>query len=146
MCSPSSPPPYPGALEQESVQYITSEPEVTSLELSSKDRFLILVTDGVWEQVSKEQAIRCISAAMPPTPVASSVAPASSGSPISRSHRGKAMITSGALVDYVLARLAQGHGMAVSTLKALPRGPLRRVLHDDICATVVHFTPPVAPA
>ncbi|CAM9461332.1 unnamed protein product, partial [Hapterophycus canaliculatus] len=130
---------------KEGVPYITAEPVVTTVELTSKDRFLVLATDGVWEQISNEEAVHCVSRAL---------RSASGGGPTSRRQRsathrnassggatgGAGAVTSDALVDFVLARSAQSHGMSVSALRALPRGSSRRMLHDDVCATVVHFT------
>lgn len=156
---------------------------MTALELTSNDRFLILATDGVWEQVSNEEAVRCVTAAV--RSLGSSggdgrggdgggggaegagATPSSSSPAMSRRQRGttgrapaeggrggavgggtaggatssSSAATSDALVDYVLARSAQGHGMSVSSLRALPRGPPRRMLHDDVCVAVVHLTP-----
>lgn len=144
---------------------------MTAFELTSSDRFLVLATDGVWEQVSNEEAVRCVSAALGSAGAGGTGAPPSDSSPTmsrrQRSTPGRAAAeggwsgatvggtmggvaaagaaafaaTSDALVDYVLARSAQGHGMSVSSLRALPRGPPRRMLHDDVCVTVVHLTP-----
>lgn len=128
---------------QEGVPYITAEPAVTVVELTSKDRFLVLATDGVWEQVSNEEAVRCVSIAL------GSVGGRRQRSTANRtgSGGGAGSYTSDALVDLVLARSAQSHGMSVPALRALPRGSSRRQLHDDVCATVVHFTPaPPQPA
>ncbi|CAN0386668.1 unnamed protein product [Pylaiella littoralis] len=130
---------------KEGVPYITAEPAVRAIELTSKDRFLVLATDGVWEQVSNEEAVRCVSGAL--------------GSASGRRQRSTAGRTAGggiggtgsyssdALVDLVLARSAQSHGMSVPALRALPRGSSRRMLHDDVCVTVIHLTPaPPQPA
>lgn len=138
---------------QEGVPYITSEPAVTALDLTSADHFLVLATDGVWEQLSNEDAVRCVSSALKPLgEVGASVGGGKTGtSPgtMRRQQRNAAGgggsgsgggATSDALVNSVLARSAQGHGMSVPALRALPRGPRRRMLHDDVCATVVHFT------
>lgn len=137
--------------KQEGVPYITAEPVVSSFELTSADRFLILATDGVWEQVSNLEAVRCVSAALDPgangggSGGAAGAARGASTSPsmgrrLQRSTVAGGGATSDALVSYVLARSAQGHGMSVPALRSLPRGPSRRMLHDDVCATVVHLT------
>lgn len=132
-------------LPQEGVPYITAEPAVTAVELTSKDRFLVLATDGVWEQVSNEEAVRCVSAALG---VAGGRRQRSTANRTGAGGGGGAgSSTSDALVDLVLARSAQSHGMSVPALRALPRGQSRRQLHDDVCVTVVHFTPaPPQPA
>ncbi|CAM9229315.1 unnamed protein product [Ectocarpus fasciculatus] len=130
---------------KEGVPYITAEPEVTVVELTSKDRFLVLASDGVWEQVSNEEAVQCVSGALASASGASGRRQRSSASRTagggSGGSGGAVPFTSDALVDFVLARSAQSHGMSVPALRALPRGSSRRMLHDDVCATVVHFTP-----
>lgn len=142
------------SLAQEGVPYITAEPAITTVELTSADRFLVLATDGVWEQVANDEAVQCVSAALDPANADNN---GSSPTTTSRRQRSTAMrtaagggraasATSDALVNYVLARSAQGHGKSVPALRALPRGPARRMLHDDVCATVVHFTPAAATA
>ncbi|CAM9687769.1 unnamed protein product, partial [Sphacelaria rigidula] len=118
------------------VPYITSEPAVTALDLTSADHFLVLATDGVWEQLSNEDAVQCVSSALNPLVGVGASRNAAGGS---RAGSGGGA-TSDALVNSVLARSAQGHGMSVPALRALPRGPRRRMLHDDVCATVVHLT------
>ncbi|CAN0489886.1 unnamed protein product, partial [Ectocarpus sp. 12 AP-2014] len=130
---------------KEGVPYITAEPEVTVVELTSKDRFLVLASDGVWEQVSNEEAVQCVSGALASASGATgrrqrSAACRTAGGGGGGSG-GAVPFTSDALVDFVLARSAQSHGMSVPALRALPRGSSRRMLHDDVCATVVHFTP-----
>lgn len=135
---------------QEGVPYITAEPAVTTVELTPNDRFLVLATDGVWEQVSNEEAVRCVSGALggsgsgrrPRSTASRAAVGGGGGSGGGGGRAGSSSYTSDALVDLVLARSAQSHGMSVPALRALPRGSSRRVLHDDVCATVVHFSPP----
>lgn len=131
---------------------------MTAVELTSKDRFLVLATDGVWEQLSNEEAVRCVSGALGSfsgrrqRSTLSRTATAGGGRGGGRGGGGGgggagSSYTTDALVDLVLARSAQGHGMSVPALRALPLGASRRQLHDDVCATVVHFTPaPPQPA
>lgn len=38
--------------------YITSEPEISSIQISSQDQYLILSTDGLLKTFSKEQVTR----------------------------------------------------------------------------------------
>lgn len=150
-CPPSAPTPVSvfvsvGTL-QEGVPYITAEPVVTTVELTSKDRFLVLATDGVWEQASNEEAVHCVSRALRSASVGGYTnrrqrsTPNRNASGGGGATGGAGAVTSDALVDFVLARSAQSHGMSVPALRALPRGSSRRMLHDDVCATVVHFTP-----
>ncbi|CAB1120089.1 unnamed protein product [Ectocarpus sp. CCAP 1310/34] len=126
---------------KEGVPYITAEPEVTVVELTSKDRFLVLASDGVWEQVSNEEAVQCVSGALASASGATGRRQRSAASRTAGGSGGAVPFSSDALVDFVLARSAQSHGMSVPALRALPRGSSRRMLHDDVCATVVHFTP-----
>lgn len=43
------------------------------------------------------------------------------------------------LVEKVLSKAAAASGISVRTLKRLPKGNQRRMIHDDICVTVIHF-------
>lgn len=135
---------------QEGVPYITSDPVVTVVDLTSEDRFLILATDGVWEQLSNQEAVQCVEASL--SGAARSGSENRGANPTSptrpRRQRGAGAgeggaFTSDALVDHVLSRSAHGHKMTLAALKALPRGASRRMLHDDICATVINFGPRV---
>ena len=40
--------------------YITSKPEITTYEITNKDKFLILACDGLWDVVSNSEAIRFV--------------------------------------------------------------------------------------
>jgi serine/threonine protein phosphatase PrpC len=41
-----------------SADLIISEPEILSIELNSMDEFLVVATDGVWDVLTPEQAIK----------------------------------------------------------------------------------------
>lgn len=130
---------------------------MTAIELTADDKFIVLATDGVWEQISNEEAVHCVSMALEPLTGTGLAGGSSFGrSPaMSRRHRSSATRTSravgreapagtsDALVNFVLSRSAEAHGMSVLALRALPRGHSRRMLHDDVCATVVHLEPPL---
>ena len=45
-------------LKMFSADLIISEPEILSIELNSLDEFLVIATDGVWDFLTPEQAIR----------------------------------------------------------------------------------------
>lgn len=45
---------------------VISEPQVTQRIISNKDRFVVLATDGVWDVISNEEAIRIVSASKDP--------------------------------------------------------------------------------
>lgn len=101
------------------VPYITAEPEVMSLELTAADRFLVLASDGVWEQASDGEVVSWV---------------AGSGG------------TSASIIDQVLVKASASHNMPLSALRRLPLGQQRRSIHDDICATVIPLEPIYAAA
>jgi Protein phosphatase 2C len=98
------------------VPYITAAPEVCSRGLTAADRYLILATDGVWEQATSVEVAQWVGR---------------SG-------------TSEVIIREVLKRAALAHDLTVAALEALPLGTSRRSLHDDVCATVVQLAPLLA--
>ena len=40
---------------------VTAVPEVEKVELSAEDKFLIVASDGVWEYITDEEAVRLVS-------------------------------------------------------------------------------------
>jgi trimeric autotransporter adhesin len=101
---------------KEHVPYITAAPEVCSRGLTAADRYLILATDGVWEQATSVEVAQWVGR---------------SG-------------TSEVIIREVLKRAALAHDLTVAALEALPLGTSRRSLHDDVCATVVQLAPLLA--
>ncbi|CAM9906327.1 unnamed protein product, partial [Choristocarpus tenellus] len=145
---------------KERVPYITAEPEVNCFNLNAADEFLVLATDGVWEQATNEEVVHWVAGALNALSVEGgkteeSAAPITEsglevGSPRTRSSKKSAQraatsATSDAVVNQILMRSAKAHGMSLPTLKQLPLGSSRRVLHDDICATVIRLPAPPPP-
>ena len=105
------PPPY-------TPPYVSPVPEVTQVRLQPEDCFLVLATDGLWDEMSDQEAVSVVSQCI---------------------KAGKRHEAAGALVEESLARAAAASGMAVAELKALPPGNRRRGRHDDTTAVVIFF-------
>lgn len=95
---------------------------------NSRDRFLVLATDGLWERVTNEEAVAAVERCHH-----------CSSAQSKQQQQQAAASASEALVEEALTRVAALHGMAPRTLKRLPRGGQRRQMHDDVCVTVVRF-------
>ena len=96
--------------------YVISEPEVTRVRLQQQDAFVVMATDGLWDEMSDQEAVSVVSRCA------------------AEGRRGDA---AGALVEEALRRAAFSAGISVSELKALPAGNRRRSIHDDTTAVVV---------
>lgn len=46
--------------DQQAPQVVTSEPEVSITKLTNEDMFLLLASDGVWDRMSNEDAVRYV--------------------------------------------------------------------------------------
>ncbi len=108
------PPPY-------TPPYITAEPEVARHVLDSRDQFLLMASDGLWDYVSNDEALE----------VASGVLRRGLGSNAACK----------ALVERVLTKAAKHHNISVDGLRKLPAGPQRRKKHDDITVLCIEFVP-----
>jgi len=96
--------------------YVLSEPEVTRVRLQQEDAFVVMATDGLWDEMSDQEAVSVVSRCA------------------AEGRRGDA---AAALVDEALRRAAASAGMSVAELKQLPAGNRRRSIHDDTTAVVV---------
>jgi len=96
--------------------YVISRPEVTRVRLQPGDVFVVMATDGLWDEMGDAEAVaivaKCVS-------------------------EGRRQDAAAALVDEALRRAAEAAGMSVAELKALPPGGRRRNMHDDTTALVV---------
>mmetsp|Transcript_87095 Transcript_87095/g.247140 ORF Transcript_87095/g.247140 Transcript_87095/m.247140 type:complete len:112 (-) Transcript_87095:154-489(-) len=100
--------------------YIQVSPEVTIVERTEKDQFVVVGSDGLWDFMSNEEAIAFVSERL------------------SKTAKGKKVQeVADALLEEVLARAADDYGMTVHALKKLPPGRRRRTKHDDITVMVV---------
>ncbi|KAF4674726.1 hypothetical protein FOL47_008776 [Perkinsus chesapeaki] len=98
-----------------SFPYITSEPEVMVYPRHEDDKFIVLGSDGLWDNVTDEEAVGFIRRLLLPDDsnwTANSVAEA--------------------LTSEVLNRAAKKSAKTLAELQALPQGNQRRRLHDDI--------------
>ncbi|CAM9914357.1 unnamed protein product [Scytosiphon promiscuus] len=104
------PPPY-------TPPYITAEPEISVHEINTtQDDFVVLASDGLWDHVSNIEAVEIVRKAA-----------YDDGVPESAGDR---------LVQRVLERAAENHGISVEELQEVPEGNRRRSMHDDITCVV----------
>ncbi|KAK3014988.1 hypothetical protein RJ639_007241 [Escallonia herrerae] len=90
---------------------LSSEPSISVHELQPHDQFLILASDGLWEHLSNQDAVKIVQ---------------------NRPHSGSAR----RLVKAALQEAAKKREMRYSDLKKIDRG-VRRHFHDDITVIVV---------
>jgi pyruvate dehydrogenase phosphatase len=106
------PPPY-------TPPYITATPEVQVFEGVLDDptaEFVIVATDGVWDLLTNEEAVRFVAQAIA---------------------EGDTMHVSQHLIAHALDTRAKDLGLTVEELRALPPGKARRSKHDDMTALVI---------
>lgn len=106
--------------------YISATPTITEVKLAGSrseedgkehDEFLILATDGLWDELSSDEAVQFVA-----------------------NDQGPPDSCAGRLVTHALAVAAQSQRMTLSSLQQVPPGPRgRRRLHDDITAVVLWF-------
>ena len=102
-----------------SFPYLTVEPEISIFKRNIDDKFLVLATDGLWDELNDEEVIVIVTKALkdgadPP---------------------GIANI----LIEGALKKAALSSGIRLEEMKRLPQGSSRRSLHDDISVVVVIF-------
>lgn len=90
---------------------LSSDPEISVHELEPHDQFLIFASDGLWEQLSNQEAVDIVQ---------------------NNPHKGSAR----RLVKSALQRAARKREMRYSDIKDVERG-VRRHFHDDITVIVV---------
>lgn len=107
------PPPY-------TPPYITAKPEVQHHSIDrARDEFLIIGSDGLWDYLSNEEAVRIVSAAA-----------------FEKNDRDAACDD---LVRTVLERAAVASNMDYDGIKALMPGRTRRSRHDDVTCLVIYL-------
>ena len=102
---------------KKSFPYIDADPDVTITRRTAADKFLIVGTDGLWDQFTSREAAGIVEAA-----ISAGLTP------------DQAAIE---LVEAALMRAATNHKMELAAMKALPPGSSRRNLHDDISVCIV---------
>ena len=93
--------------------YITHIPDIVVSDISPHDKFLILASDGLWDEMSEQQAADLVGGLEDPAKAAS------------------------VLLETALSIAAKNARLTVEDLKALKQG--RRHLHDDISIAVVRL-------
>ena len=96
--------------------YVNPVPEISHFDIESNDKFIILATDGVWDFLSDDEAVKIVEAC--------------------GTNRAQA---AEALVNATLERASIECGMTKSELMALPAGRKRRSRHDDTTAIVIYL-------
>ena len=104
--------------------YITHEPDIQVFNLSKKDKWLVLATDGMWDEISRKQ-----SAKIADEIDFSKAAEGESG--------GKLLLEK--LIDETLESCCKTHGVTRSFLDACPPGPRKRAIVDDISIIVLNL-------
>ena len=111
------PPPY-------TPPYVNSVPEVTTVRLqrgggdACTDRFVILATDGLWDELTDQEAVSIVGQCV------------QAGAPQEAADQ---------LVAAALAHAAADCRMTLDELRALPPGDQRRGRHDDTTAVVLYL-------
>lgn len=99
--------------------YVSHEPEVHHITLAPEDKFVILATDGLWDELSHTDAVRivfrCKAAGLTEEDAAK------------------------ALVERALQNAAADSKMSYQELLQLPQGSRRRGRHDDTTAIVMYL-------
>ncbi|XP_066932300.1 pyruvate dehydrogenase [acetyl-transferring]-phosphatase 2, mitochondrial-like [Clytia hemisphaerica] len=99
--------------------YLTAQPDITSRELNAKDGFLILATDGLWDTVSNEMAVKIV------------------GDYLDDVENGKKP-SENATTRLIKYALGGGSDYRLSEMMQIPDNQ-KRNFHDDITVTVVFF-------
>ncbi len=105
---------YQSPLKNFSGNYITAIPEVTSFDLTPKHRWVVMASDGLWDQLGRQE-----------------VAEVFRKNPVSS--------VPGVLIRKSLEKAAEDHKMTVQEIKAKPQGKKRKI-HDDITIVVLDLS------
>jgi pyruvate dehydrogenase phosphatase len=92
--------------------YVSHSPDIQTREIRAGDKFLILASDGLWDEMTEQEA-------------AETIAEASSAQEAAEK-----------LLDKALNHAAESNNMTRNALNLLPLGK-RRSYHDDITVVVV---------
>lgn len=96
--------------------YITATPETKAVPRDSRDAFIVLACDGVWDAMTSEEVVSFIGG-----------------------DKGDRVGVASRLADEVLRREAEACGMSKRELMSLPPGRARRSRHDDITIIVAYY-------
>lgn len=99
--------------------YLTAQPEVSHKVLAEDDRFLILASDGLWETVSNEMAVKIV------------------GEHLDALAKGETQ-TENAATKLIRFALGGGSNYRLADTIRIPADQ-KRNFHDDITVTIVYF-------
>ncbi len=100
--------------------YLTADPVVSHRKITKEDGFLIVASDGLWEKMSSDHAVKLIGRYLDTS-----------------THQGNGNQENGAtrLIRYALGGGSDAH---LANMLSLPNN-FKRHFHDDITVTVVYF-------
>eukprot|EP00112_Aurelia_sp_Birch-Aquarium-sp1_P022470 Seg634.4 transcript_id=Seg634.4/GoldUCD/mRNA.D3Y31 product="Pyruvate dehydrogenase" protein_id=Seg634.4/GoldUCD/D3Y31 len=101
--------------------YLTAEPVVSHRKLTNEDRFVIIASDGLWERISSDNAVRLIGSHLDKVGSESNELKAENGATL--------------LIKYALGK---GRNGALANLLTLPQ-EYKRHFHDDITVTIIYL-------
>ena len=105
--------------------YLTAEPVVSHRKITEEDKFMIIATDGLWEKLSSEIAVKLVGSHLD----------AILGGPAGEEDGLKSENGSTLLIKFALGK---GSNVALANMLTLPE-QYKRHFHDDITVTVVYF-------
>jgi pyruvate dehydrogenase phosphatase len=94
--------------------YIRSDPKTSFYRITSQDKYMVLASDGLWDEIS-----------------CSEVAQDLLGKQIYRSNLAQSLLSK------AMAHVSEVEFKGLDQIKALSPGPARRKVHDDISILVV---------
>lgn len=103
--------------------YLTAQPDINHKMLTEDDRFLILATDGLWETVSNEMAVKIV------------------GEYLDTIAKGEKP-TENAATKLMRFALGGNNNYRLADMLRIPSHQ-RRSFHDDITVTVIFFDKPI---
>eukprot|EP00916_Digyalum_oweni_P017356 GHVL01028430.1.p2 GENE.GHVL01028430.1~~GHVL01028430.1.p2 ORF type:complete len:163 (-),score=35.22 GHVL01028430.1:148-636(-) len=108
-----------------SYPYITADPQITVRERTIHDEFVILASDGLWDELTDDEAVKIVKNRFKLLKTVDKEA---------------AQNAAQALVLEALDHAAKKHVMTINEMAAIPAGNRRRNLHDDITVIVIPLT------
>ena len=105
--------------------YLTAEPIVYYRKIADEDKFMIIATDGLWEKVSSEMAVKLIGSHL--DYIVGDPQMEQSG-----------LVTENGSTLLIKFALGKGNNATLANMLTLPE-EYKRHFHDDITVTVVYF-------
>jgi serine/threonine protein phosphatase PrpC len=123
--------------------YITAEPEMYTHQISARDDFIILASDGIWDHLSNEEAVQLVGLHLQTV-----ARPDDSTRKHARTHARTAMCSDSspviavitpahALIEAVLGKVCEEKGVSREMLSAMAGDKRLRKYHDDLTVIVL---------